>query len=209
MSTLLSSPPAPVDVARRRAFAPTPEKHRRDTRRILTFFGIVLIVTGLIVYFLYPRVPMWSLKRTLVQDLSVWSDGKASLAFISELSISNANFMSTGFESVHAQLMHNGTILAKNDMGPMQVPSRGTTTILCEHDMGVVDAQTFAPLFNELESTQGELCLSYSIDIETSETFRLRNIHVQCDVNLLLDPSFVPPSTVILSSQCTHKERTG
>lgn len=198
--------------SREKLVQPTPEQVRTEYHIIFGSLFAVVLIAALLIFFLYPRVPQWTLQAVHIDTLRLWSDGTAALALTTHVGVSNGNFLMTGIDSLSVSVAHRNTSLGlAADMGALKWPSRRTSEVVVQHSFMPMDGPTFANLFEQLATpdNQGTLTLTYTAAISTSENFRLRNMQVHCTANLHIDPLPVPPQATILQQQCTHTEQTG
>lgn len=190
---------------------PTPERQKHEAKVVSIFLSFVTLIVALVVYFMYPRIPLWSIDHVRIEQLKLWSDGSASFQIHTDVTVDNNNFMMTGIQSIAISVGHNGTTLGSPTVmdGPLKFRARQNNPLSMDHNFSPVSPLQFRDLFNELSQTSGELTLDYSIAIVTSENFRLRNIQVECQCKMQVDPTPVPPVAQILLTQCSHTERTG
>lgn len=190
---------------------PTPERQKHEAKVVSIFLSFVTLIVALVVYFMYPRIPLWSIDHVRIEQLKLWSDGSASFQIHTDVSVNNGNFMMTGIQSIAISVSHNGTSLGAATVmdGPLKFRARQANPLSMDHNFSPVSPVQFQDLFNELSQTRGELTLDYSVAIVTSENFRLRNIQVECQCKMQVDPTPVPPVAQILLTQCSHTERTG
>ncbi len=206
-----------AESAAKEQHVPTPERTAREYKVVGFVFSLVLLAVSLLIYFLYPRVPLWMISDVRIDSLRLWSDGSASFAIETRVEISNSNFVLTGIESLDVSVSHNGTNIATGldeEMTNIKWPPRANAQIMLMHDFSTLSADKFAGIFGELsrggdEGHGGTLTLQYKASIVTSENFRLRNLQVYCTARLLIDPIPVPPKATIQDSQCEHTEQTG
>lgn len=182
----------------------------RQCLLISSFCVFVSLLTALIIFLLYPRVPSLSFQQIKIPYLLLWSDGTAEFAVHSSLVVSNDNYVSTSVASMNISISYAQTTLGSISLEPSYFSKRSDTYLDFLHDFGYVNNQTFYPIFSQLDKENGTVTLTYTVDIITGEVFRLRSLHYSCDVRLLIDPYPVPPNvTQIESTHCSQLEATG
>lgn len=141
---------------------------------------------------------------------SLFSDGYADFCIRTTLDMDNSNFLSTGITTLAVDVLHNNTALGTSSVSNLKLSARHDNRVTLEHDLSnALTPDVFSGLFNELSTTAGQLTLTYVMRVVTSENFRLRNIHVDCETIMQIQPMTVPPTAQVMSTDCTHSEQTG
>lgn len=58
--------------AKEKAAAPSPEKTMHEFKVAGTFLAIVTLIVAMVIYFMYPRIPLWSIQKVEIQQMRLW-----------------------------------------------------------------------------------------------------------------------------------------
>ena len=58
--------------AKEKAASPSPERSMHEFKVAATFLAFVTLVVALIIYFMYPRIPLWSIQKVDIDQMRLW-----------------------------------------------------------------------------------------------------------------------------------------